>query len=72
MARLLQPHCRVLRYDRRGYGRSWPHPGPFTVNDQVDDLEELLADRPAVVVGHSYGGNVALAAAVRLGARVGP
>lgn len=70
VARLLQPHCRVLRYDRRGYGRSWPHPGPFTVNDQVDDLEELLAGRPAVVVGHSYGGNVALAAAVRLGARV--
>lgn len=70
VARVLQPHCRVLRYDRRGYGRSWPHPGPFAVKDQVDDLEDLLAGRPAVVVGHSYGGNVALAAAARLGSRI--
>ena len=30
---------------------------------QVDDLVELLAGRQAVLVGHSYGGNVALATA---------
>jgi pimeloyl-ACP methyl ester carboxylesterase len=32
----------------------------------VDDLDDLLAGREAVVFGHSYGGNVALAAAQRL------
>jgi pimeloyl-ACP methyl ester carboxylesterase len=32
---------------------------------QVDDLVELLAGRRAVVVGHSYGGDVALATAQR-------
>ncbi len=55
---------RVVRYDRRGYGRSRHRPGPYGVAVHVDDLLELIAERPAVVVGHSYGGNVALAAAV--------
>ena len=32
---------------------------------QVADLVDVLAGRPAVVFGHSYGGNVALAAADR-------
>ena len=66
LARLLNPHCRVLRYDRRGYARSWPHSGPFGVPDQVEDLVGLLGDDRAVLVGHSYGGNVALATAVAL------
>ncbi len=65
VARHLDDRCRVLRYDRRGYGRSNPHPGPFSMQHQVDDLVELLGGRPAVLVGHSYGGNVSLAAAVR-------
>ncbi len=56
---------RVLRYDRRGYGRSFPHPGPFVMSAQVDDLVVLLAGRKALLVGHSYGGNVALATAER-------
>ncbi|MFZ9628719.1 MAG: alpha/beta fold hydrolase [Ilumatobacteraceae bacterium] len=54
----------VLRYDRRGYGRS-PHDGPFDMAHQVDDLVTLLDGRRAVVFGHSYGGNVALATAAR-------
>ena len=66
LARLLNPRCRVLRYDRRGYARSWPHTGPFGVNDQVEDLRSLLGDRRAVLVGHSYGGNVALAASIAM------
>ena len=66
LARVLNPLCRVLRYDRRGYGRSWPHPGPFGVQGQVADLERLLDGKPAVLVGHSYGGNVALSASVSL------
>jgi pimeloyl-ACP methyl ester carboxylesterase len=65
LSRRLDGELRVLRYDRRGYGRSRPHPGPFTMDDQVDDLVGLLAGRSAVVVGHSYGGDVALATAAR-------
>ena len=59
----------MLRYDRRGYGRS-PHDGPFDMAHQVDDLVTLLDGRPAVVFGHSYGGNVALAAADRKSTRL--
>lgn len=63
LSRRLDHRFRVLRYDRRGYGRSTPHSGPFDMAAQVRDLMALLADRPAVLVGHSYGGNVVLAAA---------
>lgn len=65
LSRLLDEDFRVLRYDRRGYGRSFPHAGPFTMGGQVDDLVGLLDGRRAVLVGHSYGGNVALATAAR-------
>lgn len=69
LSRRLDPVFRVLRYDRRGYGRSTfedgLHPGPFDMAQQVGDLAELLAGRRAVLVGHSYGGNVAMATAVR-------
>ena len=63
LSRRLDPDYRVLRYDRRGYGRSFPHPGPFTMDEQVGDLVGLLEGRRAVLIGHSYGGNVALTAA---------
>jgi pimeloyl-ACP methyl ester carboxylesterase len=65
LSRLLDNRFRVLRYDRRGYGRSVSHPGPFDAEQQVSDLVGLLRGRRAVVFGHSYGGNVALAAASR-------
>lgn len=65
LSRRLDADFCVLRYDRRGYGRSFPHNGPFTMSHQVDDLVEVLAGRTAVLVGHSYGGNVALATADR-------
>lgn len=63
LARHVQHSHRVLRYDRRGYGKSWPHEGPFDVEDQVKDLVGLIGNRSVVLLGHSYGGNVALAAA---------
>jgi pimeloyl-ACP methyl ester carboxylesterase len=67
LGRRLDTTHRVARYDRRGYGRSVDahgrHPGPFDMGHQVADLLEVLAGRPAVLVGHSYGGNVALATA---------
>jgi pimeloyl-ACP methyl ester carboxylesterase len=70
VARHIQASHRVLRYDRRGYGKSWPHQGPFTVADQVDDLVSLIGVRKAVLIGHSFGGNIALAASVRLGVQI--
>ena len=66
LARQVQSSHRVLRFDRRGYGKSWPHPGPFTVENHVEDLVTLVGNRKAVLVGHSFGGNIALAASVRL------
>lgn len=63
LSRRLDDEYRVLRYDRRGYGRSFPHDGPYTMGAQVSDLVGVLAGRKAVLIGHSYGGNVALATA---------
>ncbi len=55
--------CTVVRYDRRGYGRSLDVGPATSFGDQVDDLFDVIAGRPAVVAGHSLGGVVALAAA---------
>lgn len=67
LSRRLDEEFRVSRYDRRGYGRSIDAGGPFTMACQVGDLVEVIgaAPAPCVVVGHSYGGDVALAAAER-------
>ena len=70
LSRRLDQQYRVLRYDRRGYGHSAPHPGPFDIGSQVADLVGLLAGRRAVLVGHSYGGNVAMATAAQHSALV--
>lgn len=74
VARQLDSCYRVVRYDRRGYGRSRPHPGPFGLADQIRDLEAILSgllpDRRAMLFGHSYGGNVALAFAERFRSQV--
>lgn len=61
---LLEPEMQLLTYDRRGYGSS-PLDGrePLSVVDHARDLVGLLDGRPTVVVGHSFGGSVALAAA---------
>jgi pimeloyl-ACP methyl ester carboxylesterase len=55
----------VVRYDRRGYGRSTALGPPATFGVQVDDLVGVLDGRPAVLVGHSSGGVVALGLAQR-------
>lgn len=70
LSRRLDDRYLVTRYDRRGYGRSFPSDGPFGIDRQVEDLVAVLRSldrlpRPSVIVGHSYGGNVALAAAQR-------
>lgn len=56
---------RVLRYDRRGYGRSLHVAIAEGFEAQVDDLAAVVGARPAVIVGHSLGGVVALAFAER-------
>ena len=65
LSRRLDGRYRVARYDRRGYGRSFPHDGPFDMVAQVADLVAVMAGRRALLIGHSYGGNVALATAAR-------
>lgn len=70
VSRLLQKQWRVIRYDRRGYGRSWPHSGPFSVADHVTDLCEVLTTagnvKEVLLIGHSFGGHVALAGSIHL------
>ena len=54
----------VIAYDRHGYGHS-PAPSPHTtLAAHTADLLELIDGRRCVVVGHSYGGDVALLAAI--------
>ena len=54
----------MVRYDRRGYGRSIAT-GPADLDRHVEDLLAVLDGRTATVFGHSYGGVVALVAAER-------
>jgi pimeloyl-ACP methyl ester carboxylesterase len=61
----------VLRYDRRGYGRSIDAGPPAGLDDHVEDLLGLVGDGPAVLVGHSYGALIALVAAARGPERIG-
>ncbi len=58
----------TVAYDRRGYHRSRDAlPINTTLDGHIDDLLEVVDDRAAVVIGHSYGGAVALGAALRDG-----
>ena len=64
----LSERYRVVRYDARGHGRSPVPPGPYALDDLVDDAVALL-DRLGVerahVVGLSLGGMTALRLAAR-------
>jgi pimeloyl-ACP methyl ester carboxylesterase len=53
----------MVRYDRRGYGRSVGAGVAASMGEQVADLLAVIGDEPSVVVGHSLGGVIALAAA---------
>src|SRR5262249_5218959 len=54
---------RLIRYHRRGFAGSTKHEGPFSIKDQAADalalLQHLGVER-AHIVGHSYGGLIAL------------
>ncbi len=55
---------RVITYDRRGYRGSRRMRPLGVLEDHVKDLVALVGPGQAVVVGHSYGGDVALGAAI--------
>jgi pimeloyl-ACP methyl ester carboxylesterase len=50
----------TIAYDRRGYARSLDVGPATSLQDHVDDLLEIVGAKPAVIVGHSYGGVVGL------------
>ncbi len=54
----------VVTYDRRGYHHSRAMPLAPSLDRHIADLVALVGPGPAVVVGHSYGGDVALGAAM--------
>src|SRR5215471_15745751 len=57
----------LIRYHRRGFLGSTPARGPLNIRDQAADalaLLEYLHMSPAHIVGHSYGGSIALQLAV--------
>ncbi|MFW6195402.1 MAG: alpha/beta fold hydrolase [Chloroflexota bacterium] len=59
----LADRYRLIRYHRRGYVGSDPHDGPFSVEEQAQDAEMLLdalGVESAHVVGHSFGGLIAM------------
>ncbi len=66
VAELLRPEFEVLAPDRPGYGASGRP--PLSMRENVDVLAALLEEHrvgPAIVVGHSYGGGIAVLMAAR-------
>jgi pimeloyl-ACP methyl ester carboxylesterase len=56
----------VVVYDRRGYARSArAEPVAASLDDHAEDLLAILDGRTATIVGHSYGGAVAMLVAHR-------
>jgi 3-oxoadipate enol-lactonase len=58
----------VLRYDHRGHGGSAVPPGPYTMDELVDDAARLIREwgrGPVVWVGLSMGGMVGQGLAIR-------
>src|SRR5688572_9449502 len=59
----------VVTYDRAGFGTSELGPDGLTPDEQVEDLRDALdalgIPRPRVLLGHSYGGLMAMHHAAR-------
>jgi len=66
LAESLAPRYRVLAPDLLGYGENgrWPDGDPFHFDRDLDHLESLF-ETPMHLVGHSYGGFLALKLALR-------
>jgi 3-oxoadipate enol-lactonase len=66
-ARLAAGHA-IMRYDHRGHGGSARPPGPYAMDDLVDDAARLIREwgrGPVVFIGLSMGGMVGQGLAVR-------
>src|SRR6185295_16583505 len=66
-ARLADTH-EVARYDHRGHGGSAVPPGPYTLEQLVDDAARLIREwgrGPVVYIGLSMGGMVGQGLAIR-------
>lgn len=73
LAAACERRYRCVAVDLHGHGRSAPYGGArYTLHAEADAVAAQLADEagPLHLVGHSYGGAVALALAARLGSRV--
>lgn len=74
LSELLSPHLHVFAVDGYGAGKTpdWPGPGPVTLEDEVRLLDAVLsrAGDGFHLVGHSYGGAVAMKAAAMYPDRV--
>jgi pimeloyl-ACP methyl ester carboxylesterase len=69
----LAARFRVLRHDLRGHGQSGKPPGPYALDDFVEDLRALLDHQGIPVTrlaGSSFGGLIAQAFTLRYPARV--
>ncbi len=68
LADKLSHNFRVILPDMYGFGKT-PHPAhPLTLDDYAEGVRELLRERrvdDAVLVGHSFGGRVAMRVAAR-------
>jgi pimeloyl-ACP methyl ester carboxylesterase len=68
LARALAGSFTVHVIDRRGRGRSGPQGPDYSLEREIEDLSSVQSETGAqIVVGHSYGGLVALEAARRSG-----
>ncbi len=70
----LEPRFKVVPIDLIGAGNNpdWPGRGPITLSTQARTVQAVATQNVASVhlVGHSYGGAVALTAALALGSRL--
>ena len=59
--------ARVVTWDLRGHGRSPSpeHRDAYSFDGALDDLGSLIGDDPAVLVGHSLGGQLSIAFTLR-------
>jgi pimeloyl-ACP methyl ester carboxylesterase len=70
VSRQIHKEAHVIRFDRRGYAQNNSHAGPFNVPGNVEDVVSILNGREAILIGHSFGGNIALATAALLGEQI--
>ncbi|HYH11672.1 MAG TPA: alpha/beta hydrolase, partial [Thermomicrobiales bacterium] len=61
---VLAERFRVVRYDLCGFGRSSIPPEPYTHHEDLHGVFRTLDLGPAVLIGASYGGDVATAFAL--------